>query len=128
MKLDNKVTKVPFLKELFSSHGEVSASRFMMFFTIILGFILNIIMIIILKENLINITMWGVLFGSLLPIVGIVGYVLAKGFETKLELNIGDKSIKLGNDGVDVDDKDDCKERRKHNRHDREHRDECCEH
>lgn len=102
MKLDEKVTKVPFLKELFNSHGTISASRFMMFFTIILGFILNLFMIIELGENIINIGMWGVLFGSLLPITGIAGYILAKGFETKIELNIGDNSIKLGKDGIKV--------------------------
>ena len=102
MKLDEKVNKVPFLKELFNSHGTISASRFMMFFTIILGFILNLFMIIELEENIINIGMWGVLFGSLLPITGIAGYILAKGFETKIELNIGDKSLKLGKDGIKV--------------------------
>lgn len=99
---NTKVNKVSFFKELFNSHGTISASRFMMFFTIILGFILNLIMIFELGDNIINIGMWGVLFGSLLPIVGIIGFVLAKGFETKLELNIGENSLKLGNDGMKV--------------------------
>lgn len=92
--------KMGFLRNLLDSHGTISASRFMMFLTIILGFILNLIMVYELGSNIINIGMWGVLFGSILPIAGILGYVLAKGFETKLELKFGDKEINLGSNGV----------------------------
>ena len=105
MKLEDKLErakKMSFIRNLFDSHGTVSASRFMMFFTIVLGFILNLIMVYELGASIIDIGMWGVLFGSLLPITGIAGYILAKGFETKLELNIGDKKIKIGQDGARV--------------------------
>lgn len=108
MKLEDKLErakKMSFIRNLFDSHGTVSASRFMMFFTIVLGFILNLIMVYELGASIIDIGMWGVLFGSLLPITGIAGYILAKGFETKLELNIGDKKIKIGQDGAQVSDK-----------------------
>ncbi len=85
-----------FFRELVKKGGEVSSSRIQMFFCIILGFVLNLIMVYELKSEILHISMWGVLFGSLIPIVGVIGFVASKGFETQLSLKLGDKEINLG--------------------------------